>query len=277
MWRGGFYPSGQILSSAIAAIDLALWDIKGKALGVPTYQLLGGLSRDKVLTYTHLHGTDAPAIEDAALHCVAEGWRCLRWEAQETSTGQLDAAKSAKRVVEHGHTLRSAVGEHIELCVDLHTKFSAAEATRICRELEPIRPLFVEDPVRSENPLPYRRTRHLHRGWTYRGSKDRRSVRNALHRIRRSQPDWTDLMKSRHPYTEENLSRLSQNNKDPHSRVNPSIFEYCARQASFRSRERDATGCTSPTACFWSKHSARWRGFSQKASADSKPAHCHAA
>ena len=56
LWRGGFHPAGQILSSVVAAIDIALWDIKGKALGVPVYELLGGCVRDKVVTYNHVHG-----------------------------------------------------------------------------------------------------------------------------------------------------------------------------------------------------------------------------
>ena len=159
MWRGGFYPSGQILAAAIAAIDIALWDIKGKALNQPVYQLLGGRSRDRVLTYCHVHGRDPKALREEVLERCEAGWKCLRWEPQETSPGVLDSRLALKVAVERGGILREAAGEAAELCFDAHTKFGVSDAVRLCRELEPLRPFFVEDPIRSEQPSQYRRLR----------------------------------------------------------------------------------------------------------------------
>jgi galactonate dehydratase len=80
LFRGSFYPAGLILAAAIAAIDIALWDIKGKALGVPVYDLLGGLVRDKVMTYNHLHADSVAGLVARCQESVAEGWKVVRWE-----------------------------------------------------------------------------------------------------------------------------------------------------------------------------------------------------
>ena len=81
MWRGGFHPSGQALSAAIAAIDIALWDIKGKALGVPIYDLLGGLVRDKVVCYPHNvgHNMEVESLVESCLETKEDGWKFVRW------------------------------------------------------------------------------------------------------------------------------------------------------------------------------------------------------
>lgn len=155
LFRGGFYPGGPILSSAIAAIDIALWDIKGKALGVPLYQLFGGRVRDRVMTYTHLHGD----VVEAAERAVSEGWKCLRWEPAYGEDGVINPRKSVDRSIEEWRRVRDAVGDDIELCYDAHTKLDVTEAIRLCRAIEDYRPFFVEDPIRSENPMSYRRVR----------------------------------------------------------------------------------------------------------------------
>jgi galactonate dehydratase len=82
LYRGGFFPAQRILGTAIAAIDIALWDIKGKALGVPVYELLGGLVRDKVVCYPHNAGGHGMAIESLVESCLQtkeEGWKFVRW------------------------------------------------------------------------------------------------------------------------------------------------------------------------------------------------------
>lgn len=159
MWRGGFYPSGQILSAAIAAIDIALWDIKGKALGLPIYQLLGGRSRDRVLTYCHVHGRDSSALRDEILQRQEDGWKCFRWEPQETAPGVFEPKAGIKSTIERGELLRELVGEEADICLDVHTKLNVPDAVRLCRAIEHLNPLFVEDPVRSEQPSQYRRLR----------------------------------------------------------------------------------------------------------------------
>jgi len=77
--RGGFFPAQRILTSAISAIDIALWDIKGKALNVPIYELLGGRVRDKVVCYPHNGGHDVPSLVESCLKAKEEGWKFVRW------------------------------------------------------------------------------------------------------------------------------------------------------------------------------------------------------
>ncbi|MBK8086451.1 MAG: galactonate dehydratase [Devosia sp.] len=159
MWRGGFHPSGQALSSAIAAIDIALWDIKGKALGVPVYQLLGGRVRDKVDCYCHIGGATPAALLEAARLRRAEGWNCLRWSSHSRQDGLYEPIKAISETVEGYRLLRGELGPEVELCFDAHTRMSVPDAVRLCRQLEPYRPMFVEDPLRVENPESYRRLR----------------------------------------------------------------------------------------------------------------------
>src|SRR5688572_4027421 len=77
-FRGGFFPGGNILSAAVSAIDIALWDVNGKALGVPVYRLLGGLCRDRVPVYCHIGGHALDGVVESARERVAEGWKFVR-------------------------------------------------------------------------------------------------------------------------------------------------------------------------------------------------------
>lgn len=152
--RGGFFPHGKILGSAIAAIDIALWDIKGKALGVPVYDLLGGRVREKVVCYCHLHGqgsSDTKALVENAQTRVAEGWRFVRW-GLPTEEDVLEPTRAVQRSIAQFRDLREALGDEIELCFDIHTRLSPADSITLCREVLPFRPFFMEDPIRSESP-----------------------------------------------------------------------------------------------------------------------------
>jgi len=152
--RGGFFPHGKVLGSAIAAIDIALWDIKGKALGVPVYELLGGRVRDKVVCYCHLkgqHSTDTSKLVEDALARVEEGWKFLRW-GLPSQEQLLEPTLSIRMAVEQFQALREAIGEEIELCFDIHTRLTPAQAISLCRQVEPFHPYFMEDPIRSESP-----------------------------------------------------------------------------------------------------------------------------
>ncbi len=152
--RSGFFPHGKVLGSAIGAIDIALWDIKGKALGVPVYDLLGGRVRDRVACYGHLsggHTTDTARLVADAEAKVAEGWRYLRF-GLPSEDELLHPARAIRQSVEQFDALRRAVGDEIEICFDVHTRLSPPEAITLCRELAPYRPYFIEDPIRSESP-----------------------------------------------------------------------------------------------------------------------------
>ena len=159
LWRSGFHPSGQVLASAIAAIDIALHDIKGKALGVPVYELLGGRVRDKVRTYCHIHGATSEEVLEAARARVAEGWTCLRFEPESGVDGVFDEARAVARAITEYEMLRHALGPEIEIAFDAHTKFSPPAAARFCRIVEADRPYFIEDPLRSEFLEGYRTLR----------------------------------------------------------------------------------------------------------------------
>ncbi len=158
MFRGAFFPAQRVMSSAIAGIDMALWDIKGKALGVPVYELLGGRVRDTVVCYPHCSGeTTAALVEDAQAR-VAEGWRFVRWGV--SSEGDvIEPRRAARRAIEQFDALRSALGDEVELCIDVHTRLDPSDAVTLCREAEPYRPYFVEDPLRAENYELYRMLR----------------------------------------------------------------------------------------------------------------------
>ena len=160
--RGGFFPHGKILGSAIAALDIALWDIKGKALGVPVYDLLGGRVRDKVVCYCHLRGGHTDKTQEMvenAQQRVAEGWKFLRW-GLPSDGDLLDPGRAIRLSIAQFRTLREAVGDEVELCFDIHTRLTPPEAILLCREVAPFRPFFMEDPLRSESPQAY----HLIRG-----------------------------------------------------------------------------------------------------------------
>ncbi|MBT3267995.1 galactonate dehydratase [Candidatus Poribacteria bacterium] len=155
MFRGAFFPGGNVLSSAISAIDLALWDIKGKALDQPLYNLIGGLCRDKVVCYPHNGGGSIDALVESCRRSVDEGWKFVRWGV-EADAGVLEPSAATRRTVAQFDAVRGALGDDLELLIDIHTRLDPPDAIRLCRELEPYRPFFVEDPLRAESPEAYR-------------------------------------------------------------------------------------------------------------------------
>ncbi len=155
MFRGGFFPPGPVIASAISAIDIALWDIKGKALGVPVYELLGGPVRDKVVCYPHNNpGRDTPRLIESCQQSVAEGWKFVRLFVSDDG-GILEPRESVRVALQELATVREAVGPSIEIVFDVHTRLDMPETTWLCREAEPLHPYFMEDPLRSENPHSY--------------------------------------------------------------------------------------------------------------------------
>jgi len=150
MYRGGFFPADKVIASAIAAIDIALWDLRGKALGVPVYELLGGRVRDRVVCYPHVVGATPEEIAANSRALADEGWRFIRFGVP--SDGDLlEPSKAVREAVRQFAAIREAVGEDVEICIDAHTRLDPPEAIQLCRALEPYRPYFVEDPIRSEN------------------------------------------------------------------------------------------------------------------------------
>ncbi|MEU4643498.1 mandelate racemase/muconate lactonizing enzyme family protein [Micromonospora sp. NPDC023814] len=161
--RSGFFPATGVLAAVLAAIDVALWDLRGKTLGVPLHQLLGGASRDHVECYVHVRVGDArdPAATVAeAERLVAAGWRYLRVPANSPDAdGEYDQRSALRHTVATVERLRAALGDDVELLLDVHTRLEPPQAVTLCRELEPLRPYFVEDPLRSEHLDGYRMLR----------------------------------------------------------------------------------------------------------------------
>jgi len=150
LYRGGFYRGGPVLMSAIAGIDQALWDIKGKHLGVPVYELLGGKARDRIRIYSWIGGDDPSDVGDAAAERVDAGFTALKMNA----TGALrhvDTPRSVKGARDRVREVREAVGDDVDIGVDFHGRVSKSMAKRIAAAIEEFDPMFVEEPVLPEN------------------------------------------------------------------------------------------------------------------------------
>lgn len=153
LFRGGFFPAQRILTAAMSAIDIALYDIKGKALGVPVYELLGGKVRDKVVCYPHNrgHATDIEPLVESCLQTKEEGWKFVRFGTPQNGH-ILEPRQATRTAIRQMQAVREAVGDEIDICFDVHTRLDLPEAVWLCQEVEPLRPFFIEDPLRCENP-----------------------------------------------------------------------------------------------------------------------------
>lgn len=162
MYRGYFYPPGREKLHGLGAIDLALWDIKGKALGVPVYELLGGLSRE----YVECYSTGFPNqgnLRDTARACIEFGFRAFRYGTAGPGRegGAFQHRKMVDQTFEDCRQIREGVGDEGDWAIDYHTRFDFPDAVRLSSLIEPLRPYFCEDLVRSENPGVYRELRPM--------------------------------------------------------------------------------------------------------------------
>lgn len=155
LYRGGFYRGGAILMSAIAGIDQALWDIKGKALGVPVYQLLGGLVRDRMKTYRWVGGDRPADIVAQMRHYKSLGYDTFKFNGTE-ELKLIDSPRAVDAAIEKVATIREALGNTVDFGIDFHGRVSAPMARVLLKELAPYRPLFVEEPVLPEQWEYYR-------------------------------------------------------------------------------------------------------------------------
>jgi galactonate dehydratase len=154
MYRGGFYRGGPVLMSAIAGIDQALWDIKGKSLGQPIYELLGGRVRDRMKTYRWVGG-DRPAEIIAQMRTLlASGYDTFKFNGTG-EFGMIETARAVDAAVEKVAEIHAAFGHSISFGIDFHGRVSVPMARVLLRELEPFRPLFVEEPVLPEQSESY--------------------------------------------------------------------------------------------------------------------------
>jgi galactonate dehydratase len=140
-WRGG-----PILNSAISAIEIALWDIVGKALGVPIYKLLGGAARQRIRLY--LDVGDRP--EDY-LRAKSLGFTAAKSGFINAEKDLIDPNVTVRRGIQKMEAVRKAVGDDFDICLDPHGRLTTPMAVHFCTAIEPLRPLFVEEPTQLED------------------------------------------------------------------------------------------------------------------------------
>jgi galactonate dehydratase len=150
MYRGGFYRGGPILMSAIAGIDQALWDIKGKFYNAPVYELMGGACRYSIRVYSWIGGDRPNDVARAAKEVVERGFTAVKMNATE-ELQYIDSYAKVEKVVERVASIREAVGSHIGIGVDFHGRVHKPMAKILAKELEPYHPMFIEEPVLPEN------------------------------------------------------------------------------------------------------------------------------
>jgi L-alanine-DL-glutamate epimerase-like enolase superfamily enzyme len=163
LYRGMFYPPGREKLHALGALEMALWDIKGKALNVPVYELLGGSTREYVECYaTGFRASKATTEEGRARDCIAAGLRSYRIGPTGGNGEQaFDFYENTKKTIDFCKRIDDAVGGGGKWAIDLHTRFDLTEGIKICNALELLEPYFVEDIVRSENPAVYKTVRTM--------------------------------------------------------------------------------------------------------------------
>ncbi|MCC7023093.1 MAG: mandelate racemase/muconate lactonizing enzyme family protein [Thermomicrobiales bacterium] len=168
MYRGAYFEGGKILGATIAAVDIALWDILGKALGVPVYQLLGGATRDRVQCFATPGTLNGPECVERARELAAAGWRYLRFVPGMPNTGWtgesgevFEPFEAIEAALHWIGEIRNALGPGIELSIDFHHRLSVAEAALFCQRAAPLHLHFVEEPIRAESPEAYRQLRAM--------------------------------------------------------------------------------------------------------------------
>ena len=153
MYETPFWRGGPVLGSAISGLDQALWDIKGKALGVPVYELLGGAAHDRIRYYANGWLPAAATVDDvaaAAQAAVARGATALKWD-PFGAAGLFIGTGELRTAIDCVAAVREAVGPAIDLLIEAHGRLSPANAIRVARQLERYDPFFYEEPVPPES------------------------------------------------------------------------------------------------------------------------------
>jgi len=161
LYKSTFWHGQLIILTALSAVEQALWDIKGKALGVPIYELLGGKLRDKVRAYanawafqhvvTELTAEDTPeSIAQNAQKMVAKGFTAMKWDPFR-SGGQVIPRSEEEFAIACVKAVREAVGPSVDLLIECHGRFNMLSAIRMAQKLEPFDPFFYEEPIPPDN------------------------------------------------------------------------------------------------------------------------------
>ncbi|OLO28165.1 galactonate dehydratase [Alkalihalophilus pseudofirmus] len=150
LYRGGFYRGGPILMSAIAGIDQALWDIKGKFYNAPIYELMGGACRDSIRVYSWIGGDRPSDVGKAAKEIVEAGFTAVKMNGTE-ELQYIDSYEKIDQAIANFAAVREAVGEYVGIGIDFHGRVHKPMAKILAKELEAYRPMFIEEPVLPEN------------------------------------------------------------------------------------------------------------------------------
>jgi galactonate dehydratase len=162
MYRSQYFEGGRVLTSAISALDIAFHDIKGKALGVPVYQLLGGRQRERVPAFATTSAEPGREMVEQALLLKDQGWRCIRMIATgQENSDRFEPRESIATTAEWVTRVREAVGNEITLGVEYHHRLSVAEAAAFCQKLPRGTLDFIEEPIRDETPGAYEALRRM--------------------------------------------------------------------------------------------------------------------
>ncbi|NLV91504.1 MAG: galactonate dehydratase [Firmicutes bacterium] len=150
LYRGGFYRGGPILTSALSGIEQALWDIKGKFYNAPIYELLGGKARDKIQVYNWIGGDRPSAVAKEAQEQIAAGFTAVKMNATE-EMHYVDSFAKVQEVVDRVAAVREVGGKDLGIGIDFHGRVTKTMAKVLAKELEPLHPMFIEEPVLPEN------------------------------------------------------------------------------------------------------------------------------
>ena len=164
LYRSQYFEGGRVLTAAQSAIDIALYDIAGKALGVPVYELLGGRQRDFVPLFATTSAPMGPALIEDAQRLVGDGWDVVRFSPGMPPSDDPDLFEPRDALAltaEWATKLREAVGLGPILGIDWHHRLSIAEAASFCQRMPPGTLDFLEEPIRAENPDAYAQLRSL--------------------------------------------------------------------------------------------------------------------
>ena len=149
MYRGTFYPPGREKIHALGALDCALWDLKGKALGAPVYQLLGGRARNHIECYQSVGTLDIKGAKEQARKTIDQGFRAIRFHGINPEGGIFNSRKAVDATAAVCAEVREGVGRDGDWILDAHTRFDMSDAVRLCKLVEPLNPFYVEDPIRA--------------------------------------------------------------------------------------------------------------------------------
>ncbi|MEO8244495.1 MAG: mandelate racemase/muconate lactonizing enzyme family protein [bacterium] len=162
MYRSQYFEGGRVLTAAISALDIAFHDIKGKALGVPVYDLLGGKQRDRIPTFATVTGETTDEILASGRALKAAGWDAIRlFPFGQSSDDIYEPRHSIALTVPLLIAARAALGHEVTLGVDYHHRLSVAEAASFCQKLPPGTLDFLEEPIRDECPEAYESLRRM--------------------------------------------------------------------------------------------------------------------